>query len=1296
MIVLHRLQLTNFKQIASLDLRFPERGTILIEGHNEAGKSSLFEAVYFALYGDTLTDVNIPELKRYGTDEMRVVLEFSIHDRSFLIERIVKAAQRARLVCPLADGGSELITSASEVKARLLMELAISKSALLNTCFVEQKKLENLENLDPNKRKETISELLNIRALSVLESEFKETRADREPVITAKKRIEVAELDAQIPVKAQAVHAAHRCMRYQQARESRNQQRQLEGQIKQASARQQDNNVRRKAIQTQLEQGQSYQQQLRALTQELPLHVQTWQQTTTGLIQAEQRRQTLEELERDLPARHAEQVQFAQWHQTLLSLEEKETEGQALAMEQEQLQAQLQSHDALQAEWERGENSRRALEQEQAERQSMREAAQTAWENRQQALQRDSRLTVLLQHMIARQRAQEEGNRLGQQHAEAETQAATYAHWADRLSILEETAKLLQLRADCDQREHNLNINRQALEQRKTQYTQDAQKIAQDTEELSCLDAAVQQAQAEVEQASQAEQTAQQRQALLAWADAAERNAETDPTSGKNGDLQVRRKEAEQQQNQATEQRADAKKRQFPALILLASCILTCVVAFVTHLLLFLLPIGLLLGVGAGFLLFQTKNAVQVAETAEKAAKDAVARLEMETRFFQEQAQSFADQQQRRQAEERARRLALETLGIAVPSSSEAARLVASSLPDRDVNSTQQALHQTQTKLAELQASRNALQVALQRDQERLSKQNHAGLEATSAQLAHATESIATGRSQIAEQLPRLLQAGNIPDNASAIQEAADQARTQMAAATAAQQRKDPLLSQQTEKYQIAEIEAETIRQIATELALSGNQEADWQTQAQNERRTLEASRIQQPDSMLKSDWETAEAALQQTKKQLGILLEKQQERREQLGQTDRTELARKAIDRQEAIRVNLQMQEALAPVRNWLQAATLPTLSSALHTRLSLQMQTLKGDAGEVANLPRIRAEIVAIREELESKEAEFHAAWVQILPMEAVPSLQEAKIRIPELSALIQSQYTALDVPALQQEQRDKGVENETLGNQIATYDHQVKELGKAIAECYQELGLTATEAETEAASDPDLQHAGQFRAADWETEVSARQQVLHSMNAKRKVRAEELGLDATLLALETEITALKMAEKSLDIKRRAAKIVNNTRQSIVERVMPMTLQNVRFLLPALTAGRYKDLDWDSNNNILLIYDERAGENKQKKAFSGGAKDQISLALRLGFALATLPTGKTTRPYWLFLDEPLSSFDRERTLALVDLLTKGVIRKSFHQIFLISHSEAFDPGLFEFRVRMENGAVRESTLPG
>ncbi|MBI3965011.1 MAG: AAA family ATPase [Chloroflexi bacterium] len=51
MILLKRIAAHNFKQLRDVDLTLPRSCRVLVEGLNEAGKSTLFEAVHFALYG---------------------------------------------------------------------------------------------------------------------------------------------------------------------------------------------------------------------------------------------------------------------------------------------------------------------------------------------------------------------------------------------------------------------------------------------------------------------------------------------------------------------------------------------------------------------------------------------------------------------------------------------------------------------------------------------------------------------------------------------------------------------------------------------------------------------------------------------------------------------------------------------------------------------------------------------------------------------------------------------------------------------------------------------------------------------------------------------------------------------------------------------------------------------------------------------------------------------------------------------------------------------------------------------
>jgi DNA repair exonuclease SbcCD ATPase subunit len=145
------------------------------------------------------------------------------------------------------------------------------------------------------------------------------------------------------------------------------------------------------------------------------------------------------------------------------------------------------------------------------------------------------------------------------------------------------------------------------------------------------------------------------------------------------------------------------------------------------------------------------------------------------------------------------------------------------------------------------------------------------------------------------------------------------------------------------------------------------------------------------------------------------------------------------------------------------------------------------------------------------------------------------------------------------------------------------------------------------------------------------------------------------------------------------------------------------MRALLPSLTLGRYRDVRLlrDEANASgadlrLRVWDQVAGRYVDKGLFSGGAQDQCSLALRLAFALATLPKELGAMPGFIFLDEPLSSFDADRSQALVRVLIDGMIGQQFPQVFLISHSQSIDPALFRYTLRMEDGAVTESNLPG
>jgi len=158
-------------------------------------------------------------------------------------------------------------------------------------------------------------------------------------------------------------------------------------------------------------------------------------------------------------------------------------------------------------------------------------------------------------------------------------------------------------------------------------------------------------------------------------------------------------------------------------------------------------------------------------------------------------------------------------------------------------------------------------------------------------------------------------------------------------------------------------------------------------------------------------------------------------------------------------------------------------------------------------------------------------------------------------------------------------------------------------------------------------------------------------------------------------------------------AEEIVSKSKKQIMNNILPKTEANMARFLPILTNGRYKDVRIDANSYKIEAYDGRAQAYKSKSIFSGGTKDQFSLALRLSFAMATLPQERGTAPDFLYLDEPVGSFDSSRQEALTELLTRGEIAENFGQIFIVSHVDGLQEE-FDHRIKMEDGRIAEKEL--
>lgn len=146
---------------------------------------------------------------------------------------------------------------------------------------------------------------------------------------------------------------------------------------------------------------------------------------------------------------------------------------------------------------------------------------------------------------------------------------------------------------------------------------------------------------------------------------------------------------------------------------------------------------------------------------------------------------------------------------------------------------------------------------------------------------------------------------------------------------------------------------------------------------------------------------------------------------------------------------------------------------------------------------------------------------------------------------------------------------------------------------------------------------------------------------------------------------------AQEELEISANARAVIlpDASRDGIISGVKTTVESNVAHFLPDLTGGRYNLARIDENQYKIEVYDREARGWREKGVFSGGTKDQFSLALRLAFALSTIPETRGARPGFIFLDEPLSSFDQRRE-GFMRLINEELTHK-FPQIFVVSHLE-------------------------
>ncbi len=1223
MIVLKRLEVNNFKGLRSIAIVFPERGSVLIEGHNEAGKSTLFEAIYVGLYGKPLVGEEAvakkDEVIQYGQSRATVRLEFRVGQQALTVLRSFERgkAQQATLIIHRPGVEPEVINKARSVDERILMELGnLDGDSLRNSCFVEQKELGRIEALSLQQREQAIQKLLGLERLTKLMDQFKFRREQERQLTLAQRRLKLAKLQA--GVQATSIKEAELTERLDAVKVS--------VQLKRLSELEQQRNEMSKHLAECATRAKKAQERLDHCAS-LRGYLVRCDQASRKLEDISFARQERDRLAGDLTRlNYIEQIELPR---ARVHLNEVSIAGEAVARTAQARQHVQEAGDALREVQRRLEELEQAEDEQRRRGEELSQAKARLQQRREEAQAEQQRITQRLNELAAQQKRLENAATFVQQW---ETAYGELQALQQEISAAEAKERdLFSLQTEVGRRENDVRE----------------------------LQVAVEGAERLMQQAAVAVRQAAAYEVLTAW------------MRLKGVELALHNYATRHVQLLAREQEARAilattrAKTRAPLALGIALIVVGIVAAILGLVWLpaFAFAVVFLGGAAAaGIWFLNTRKGVR--NYAEALAQST---LELQRLDMQRQAaiDTGGDPATLAQYEQQ-----LQASGIPVPTSPEAGRSLQEELrrhadPElgqRALQERAQAARDSYTRLAEqLRLAQSALDESRRSRQLAQRSDNPAEFLSRLRTRAAQQEESVTGAEQQAKQATAGVAQWPTNSNALHIQ----------------------LSSCQTELRSIRDIQQQ--REQATTALI----------------READADRVK------------AEEALLQVQSRVATLKASDPAGQLMRAQHDLTQVQSACHEQEAALlpllqKLRLRAETEVEPARGRAEA-NIQALEQQLEARLSLEAAHTQRNA----NVTHLLTAAFTMMKELVT------AASTQAVPhLPSLPEISEdAKTAPPpelSLSTTLSEIRQAIDTAlAALNEQEARNILEEAFRQQGSLNQLQANIEG--------EIEVSRREIE-DIFTARGIAHPAEFRRDDilssWplvasispDEEGRIKEQLDSTRNQLFALRQEERQLTAELqhpgAPLSIEECQQKVEEliEERQICEIASQLLRETHDRIARRVLPITERNMQPLLQQLTGGRYCDVRLTPEENDgqqsgmdyrIRIWDPAANRYVAKNLFSGGTRDQCSLALRLAFALATLPQELGVAPGFIFLDEPLSAFDAQRVRALVGLLTTGIIAQQFSQVVLISHYHAFDREVFRYHIRMEAGQIVESDLP-
>ncbi len=1252
MIILKHVTVERFRLLREVNLHFPQRGSILIQGPNEAGKSALLESIYFALYGDTLVERGkrtLDDLISYGSSNAVVSLTVAVSTTELAITRTLergkgqKVTLYVRRLGMLEEGPITRLATANE---RIISELGrMDGEALRNSCLIEQKGLERLEVLGGSLREETVRKLLGIDRLTRIAERFKLSPNDEQQLEEASERVRLAEVQERIPELSARFEKIESALDAITLLKDIHEIEQQEAEV----AEQEEQLERIAARRFEIKARQTRVQQLKTADG-------TLKQIVTAYEEMAQARESLPLLEKqieDVERREREELPVQEQRVGELS----ELRGSFGALER-------MSNDLLTAM-----DTLKELEQDVKYQAEVEEDLESLEEQVEQVEMRVVETQKALRDLEERRRA-------GRPILEGRLQ---------RMGVLKERLETLQQLEM--QYEHRLK-NRGPYKANAERLRQVRRELEETEQEYRLVESEAQQAKDEANQLENRLRRLSMRRQVGEW-------LRLKDQSQRLQDAEQHVRAAHQQQEALTEATLAARRTATKHLGIAIVCIvffvfcgLGALVEGLQHSTTSMIwaavagVLALLVAAGAGLSLQNYGKARIEERLANQQMQEATNRVSMMVAAREAVIRVGGSQEDVFKIERE-----IQNLGGNVPRSLDEARQLMQQTPDNG-ESLADIQKRAQMKREEANTGRNQVNVtmeavaALQKEYARLEE----------ARVREGWDSIDEALRADMAGLQRLHQEITLLAGQEGLPLSSVQARLQRMGIASIDLLPPltPLLPEREEAEvnlpSLDELVNNTVKATERELAvLDGKVESvtDLTGQLKNERESLEVllarkktleerylryqtsnpleqmERVREQQTMLRGALQSLQDSLRQRVKPLGI----------PFGQA--------AINSAE-LAARKQLEE--------------------LHIVLAGKLK-LQNERERALTLLKDHQESLAEYYKQLAKLSNTLGSWVVPLNPFA-DALKALRNRCQQELAEANELSIMKELDALQ-------VEEGAYRARIALCREEIEEVQERVAAMLVQRHRPAPKRYDLADLVlvwPLLAEYTQEDNERLEAERVAVEQELTRLEAEEARLSALLHTGGVVIDLLLARARLDQQERLYQTKKRGNELVQATGERLLRKVIPRTEYNMQHLLPLITSGRYHDVHVTTEAEegslsggpfSLRVWDTAAGEYVSKSALSGGAANQLSLALRLAFAIAVLPRELTAAPGFLILDEPLGSFDRTRAQALVDALAGEMVSQHFEQIILISHSNAFDPAMFPYHVYLEDGLVVESNLP-